>query len=572
MNPLDNSLPYFLPDKGPLFSTVDPTTNGYQRYFPSLETLLQNNYETVIDDYGTLLTVEKLPFSTREINMRLIVRTNDPYTGALNHKNIEFLVAGTAGPFRITSQQDSSIWEVGSEQTITWDVANTNDPDSVNCQLVNFYLSLDGEPDFNYLIGQNIPNNGLWQITIPPLPPSNSARLMVKAVDNIFFDINNGVITVLNENTPNVSLSSDIMEISLPPDSLALYNFNINNNGEEGSILAYRTSIGMEYIINESFEDQTLPLGWSDTTNADCENPGWFITEDASSSYFNIPFEGDYYIAVNDDACNSDGSNDVLLTDEIFLPEGHVELSFDRFFTAGYGHTFHVLINLDNWSTSTEILSLGYLDGNEEWVKEKIDLSSYSDQNIKLKFFSNDNQQWSSGIALDNIIIGYVPNWLLISSEGYVSQGENESVNFSVNTSEMELGSYQRSILVENIQTEEIDSLLIYLTVEALTASLEHSTILNPIEFNLYQNYPNPFNPSTAIPFSVPLNQDVRLNIYDLLGKEVLAVNFNKLTMGNHTFTWDGKNQLGNLVGAGVYFYRLENNSKTFIKKMILLK
>ena len=38
---------------------------------------------------------------------------------------------------------------------------------------------------------------------------------------------------------------------------------------------------------------QTLPLGWSDTTNADCENPGWFITEDASSSYFNIPFEGD---------------------------------------------------------------------------------------------------------------------------------------------------------------------------------------------------------------------------------------------------------------------------------------
>ena len=107
------------------------------------ETLLQNNYETVINDYGTLLTVEKLPFSTREINMRLIVRTNDPYSGALNHKNIEFLVAGTSGPFRLTSQQDSSLWEVGSEQTITWDVANTNDPDSVNCQLVNFYLSLD---------------------------------------------------------------------------------------------------------------------------------------------------------------------------------------------------------------------------------------------------------------------------------------------------------------------------------------------------------------------------------------------------------------------------------------------
>ena len=570
MNPLDNSLPYFLPDKGPLFSTVDPTSNGYRRYFPNLETLLQNNYETVINDYGTLLTVEKLPFSTREINMRLIVRTNDPYSGALNHKNIEFLVAGTAGPFRLTSQQDSSFWEVGSEQTITWDVANTNDPDSVNCQLVNLYLSLDGEPNFNYLLGQNIANNGSWQITIPPLPPSNSARLMVKAADNIFFDINNGIITIINQNTPSVTLSSEIMEISMPPDSLETYDFNIYNSGEEGSILAYRTSVGMEYIINESFEDQVLPEGWSDTTNADCENPGWFITEDASSSYFNIPFEGDFYIAVNDDACNSDGSNDLLLTNEIYLPEGYVELSFDRFFTAGYGHTFHVLISLDNWNTSTELLSLEYLDGNEEWVKEKIDLSSYSDQNIKLKFLSNDNQQWSSGVALDNIIIGYVPNWLSINSEGYVSHGENESVNFSVNTSEMEQGLYQRSILVENIQTEEIDSLQLFLTVEDLNASLDQG--LNPINFNLYQNYPNPFNSSTAIPFSVPLNQQIKLKIYDLLGKEILAVNFNNLAKGHHTFKWDGKSQLGNLVGAGVYFYRLENNSSSFIKKMILLK
>lgn len=143
-------------------------------------------------------------------------------------------------------------------------------------------------------------------------------------------------------------------------------------------------------------------------------------------------------------------------------------------------------------------------------------------------------------------------------------------MNFSVNTSEMELGSYQRSILVENIQTEEIDSLHIYLIVESLTANLEQG--INPIDFNLYQNYPIPFNPSTGIPFSFPLNQGIRLNIYDLLGKEVLTVNFKKLSMGNHTFKWDGKNQLGNSVGAGVYFYRLENNSKTFIKKMILLK
>ena len=55
--------------------------------------------------------------------MRLIVRTNDPYAGSLNHKNLKFYVDGDAGPFRVTSQADSTSWQVGSEQTITWDVA-----------------------------------------------------------------------------------------------------------------------------------------------------------------------------------------------------------------------------------------------------------------------------------------------------------------------------------------------------------------------------------------------------------------------------------------------------------------
>ena len=66
-----------------------------------------------------MLTVEKLPFASRELNMRLLVRTNDPYAGSLNHKNVEFFVDGQSGPFRITSQTEPVAWEIGSEQTIT---------------------------------------------------------------------------------------------------------------------------------------------------------------------------------------------------------------------------------------------------------------------------------------------------------------------------------------------------------------------------------------------------------------------------------------------------------------------
>ena len=59
--------------------------------------------------------------------MRLIVRTNDPFGGSLNHKNVEFFVDGESGPFRVTSQAEP-VTEIGSEQTITWNVANTDNP------------------------------------------------------------------------------------------------------------------------------------------------------------------------------------------------------------------------------------------------------------------------------------------------------------------------------------------------------------------------------------------------------------------------------------------------------------
>ena len=50
--------------------------------------------------------------------MRLIVRTNDPYAGSLNHKNLKFYVDGDAGPFRVTSQADSTSWQVGSNHGV----------------------------------------------------------------------------------------------------------------------------------------------------------------------------------------------------------------------------------------------------------------------------------------------------------------------------------------------------------------------------------------------------------------------------------------------------------------------
>ena len=115
-------------------------------------------------------------------------------------------------------------------------------------------------------------------------------------------------------NIPSLYLTEELINISSIPDTIIDIATGIMNDGEEGSVLEFESYIGSENLISVGFDDGFLPINWSTTTNAECDNPGWFISGDASSSYFDIPPGDGLYIATNDDACNSDGSNDILYT------------------------------------------------------------------------------------------------------------------------------------------------------------------------------------------------------------------------------------------------------------------
>jgi hypothetical protein len=88
-----------------------------------------------------------------------------------------------------------------------------------------------------------------------------------------------------------------------------------------------------------------------------------------------------------------------------------------------------------------------------------------------------------------------------------------------------------------------------------------------PNAYNLSQNYPNPFNPATKISFSLPKAGDVKLVVYDILGKEVAIVINDFRTAGTHTIDFNASN-----LASGVYLYRIEAGTFTDTKKMMLLK
>jgi len=98
-----------------------------------------------------------------------------------------------------------------------------------------------------------------------------------------------------------------------------------------------------------------------------------------------------------------------------------------------------------------------------------------------------------------------------------------------------------------------------------------------PTDFALSQNYPNPFNPSTTIEFSVPVNSNVTLTIYNLLGQAVKTLVNEEISSGNYSVVWNGEDQSGLKVTSGVYLYKMQangTNGKEFqqIRKMVLLK
>ena len=88
-----------------------------------------------------------------------------------------------------------------------------------------------------------------------------------------------------------------------------------------------------------------------------------------------------------------------------------------------------------------------------------------------------------------------------------------------------------------------------------------------PNKFIVYQNYPNPFNPTTKIEYAIPVKSNIKLEVYDLLGRKISTLFEGEQSAGNHTFSFDGSK-----LSSGVYIYRLTSDSQMLSKKMLLLK
>lgn len=86
------------------------------------------------------------------------------------------------------------------------------------------------------------------------------------------------------------------------------------------------------------------------------------------------------------------------------------------------------------------------------------------------------------------------------------------------------------------------------------------------------QNYPNPTNPITTIEYALPKAGDVRIAIYDMLGRRVRTIVDKSHSAGRYQTSWDGLDKVEVQVAAGVYFYKMEVGDFVRVKKLALVR
>jgi hypothetical protein len=115
-----------------------------------------------------------------------------------------------------------------------------------------------------------------------------------------------------------------------------------------------------------------------------------------------------------------------------------------------------------------------------------------------------------------------------------------------------------------------IGTLAMLAQLNSAATGLPHHPI--PEGFVLSDPYPNPFNPVVHLKYHLPVSNNVKIEVYDLLGKRVKTIAEVNQNSGWHEISWDALNSSGNVVSSGIYLIRIQTDYGTKMKKVVLMR
>jgi predicted acyl esterase len=209
-----------------------------------------------------------------------------------------------------------------------------------------------------------------------------------------------------------------------------------------------------------------------------------------------------------------------------------------------------------------------YLKSSSE--KFPVNVQIYEVDSLNNKYFVNRINYVSRGNPINQIIAADVRG-LFHSHEFQANSRIRIEITNIDKTNRTLLGSVPYVLPVFKYSRNEIflnENYTSYIELPLLTNEyVLKVTNQTPSAFYLSQNYPNPFNPVTIIEYSLPATENIAIKIYDILGREVKTLFEGRQSVGQYRYQFDGAK-----LASGVYFYRLQTNSHSAVKKMILMR
>ncbi|MBX7044269.1 MAG: T9SS type A sorting domain-containing protein [Ignavibacteria bacterium] len=166
---------------------------------------------------------------------------------------------------------------------------------------------------------------------------------------------------------------------------------------------------------------------------------------------------------------------------------------------------------------------------------------------------------WSLSVLNSNIIIGTANKIYLSTNDGANWSDITAGLPANPNVSEID---YNNQYIFAILQTGAV-----YRLLKSSVIGISNISTEIPNKFTLSQNYPNPFNPTTNIEFSIPEKSFVKLNVFDISGRQVSQLANENLSAGTFRYDFNAEN-----LPSGTYFYKLETDKFSETKKMILMK
>jgi hypothetical protein len=523
---------------GSMNRSLPPSTSP-DRYIPNINRVvagqLTQTNPTINSAWETVSNV------ARSMSWALTVRDRMPTATGLNGQSsfdlMLITVNGTAGPFTVTSQTTSEVWDPGSSKTVTWNIASTNLA-PINTSNVNILLSIDGGFTYPITLASNTPNDGSESITVPTLASATTmARVKVEAVGNIYY-----AISPINFNV--TSTSPDFFMAAANPSQTAC---GVNS-------VTYEFTYTAVNGFNETatFSASGNPAGSSVVFSPTSLNANGTYTMTVNN--LNSVAPGTYNITVTGTATSFSRTTNVSLTK---LNGACTSVANTTYLTSTMGVTFGTINNLNTGKPS----------GYSNYTAISTDVNRESSYPMTIKVNTDGNYLCRTLVWIDwnqNCSFNDPGEEYNLGTAQNVTNGNTSASPFPITIpSDALLGPTVMRVSTKYFSVPTSCENGADAEVEDYTVNVLAALSINEFDASNFLIFPNPNKGEFTIKLNSSSNSNIRVEVYDIRGRTVFSNIYNNSSDFNQTINL-------NSVQAGMYLVKISDGERQSTKKIIV--